>query len=182
MKAYLALLRGVNVSGKNIIKMEDLRKAMAEAGFDNVKTYIQSGNIVFGSADRKEEAALKLSQLIQNRYGFKVEVFILEKHDLDLAIENNPYTGPDPEPAGTKKIYVTFLSQKPEAENYKKLEETPKGEDEISLHTNVLYFKLAQSAADSKLSNSLIELKLKVKATTRNWNTTLKLSEMMKAS
>lgn len=103
MKAYLALLRGINVSGRNIIKMEDLRTSMAGAGFDNVKTYIQSGNIVFRSADKKEDVSLKLSRLIEGQFGLKIDVFVFEKHDLDLAIKHNPYIGYQPEPAGTKK-------------------------------------------------------------------------------
>lgn len=181
MKNYLALLRGVNVSGKNIITMEHLRMAMTGAGFCNVKTYIQSGNIVFKAGGSKGDVSDTLLQLIEMRYGLKIEVFLLEKADLDLAIKHNPYIGHQPEPAGTKKIYVTFLSGYPDAEGYKKLEETLVGGDEIFLKENVLYFKLAQSAADSKLSNALIEAKLKLRATTRNWNTTLKLSELMNA-
>ncbi|AWH86244.1 DUF1697 domain-containing protein [Flavobacterium album] len=181
MPAYLALLRGINVSGKKIIKMEDLRKLMESAGYGNVKTYIQSGNVIFSSVEKsKEKLAEAIEKLIEGQYGFDVSVFVVDKNDLDKAVDNNPFTeGKVPEEAGTKKIYVTFLSEVPSEESMEKLRQAPIGDDVIALHENILYFRLAIGAADSKLSNNLIESKLKLKATTRNWNTTLKLLEML---
>ncbi len=181
MPAYLALFRGINVSGKKIIKMEDLRKLMEAVEHDNVKTYIQSGNVVFTAAEKsKEKLSTDIEKLIADHYGFDVTVFVIDKHDLEKAIDNNPFAeGRIPEEPGTKKIYVTFLSEIPSAETVEKLREAPMGEDLITLHEDILYFKLAIGAADSKLSNNLIESKLKLKATTRNWNTTLKLLELI---
>lgn len=181
MPAYLALFRGINVSGKKIIKMEDLRKMMEAAGYGNVKTYIQSGNVIFSSNEKsKDKLAKAIEKLIEEKYGFDVTVFVIDRKHLEKAIANNPYAdGKTPEDAGTKKIYVTFLSETPSDEAIEKLRQAPIGEDEIALHEDILYFKLVIGAADSKLSNNLIESKLKLKATTRNWNTTLKLSEMM---
>jgi len=182
MAHYLALFRGINVSGKKIIKMEELRKLMEQAGYGNVKTYIQSGNVVFSSNEKsKDKLAKAIEKLIDNKYGFDVTVFVIDKKHLEKAVDNNPYAeGKTPEEAGTKKIYVTFLSEKPSDEGMEKLSQAPIGEDEIALHEDILYFRLAMGAADSKLSNNLIESKLKLKATTRNWNTTLKLLEMMR--
>ncbi len=180
MPLYLALFRGINVSGKKIIKMEDLRKLMEAAGYCNVKTFIQSGNVIFSSdVTSKEELAKAIEKLIEDQYGFDVTVFVIDKKDLEKAVNNNPFTeGRIPEEAGTKKIYVTFLSEVPSNETFEKLRQAPIGDDIIALHEDVLYFKLALGAADSKLSNNLIESKLKLKATTRNWNTTLKLLEL----
>jgi uncharacterized protein (DUF1697 family) len=181
MYIYLALLRGINVSGKKIIKMEDLRKLMADAGYTNVKTYIQSGNIIFHSTGKsKEKIAKAIEKLIEANYGFDVTVFVTDKKALEKAIDNNPFAeSRKEEEAGFKKLYVTFLSEVPTAENMEKLSQAPIRDDLIDLIGDILYFKLESKASDSKLSNNLIESKLKVKATTRNWNTSLKLLSMM---
>jgi uncharacterized protein (DUF1697 family) len=181
MPLYLALLRGINVSGKKIIKMEDLRKLMESTGYTNVKTYIQSGNVIFES---KETLAKKIGAaieaLIQKQYGFDVTVFVIDKKSIEKAVDNNPFVeGREEEPSGFKKLYVTFLSEVPSQENIEKLRQAPIGNDLIETEGNILYFNMESKASDSKLSNNLIESKLKLRATTRNWNTTLKLLSMM---
>ncbi|PHK27636.1 hypothetical protein VF13_41370 [Nostoc linckia z16] len=182
MNSYVALLRGINVSGQKIIKMENLRNAMESRGFQDVKTYIQSGNIVFKSDKPKNTLQFEIADLIVKEYGFEVSVFVLDREEMYFAVENNPFSqAAEPEPAGVKKLYITFLEGTPEPANFEKLINGPIGEDKVDLKGNVLYFLLKNSAADSKLSNNYIESKLKLKATTRNWNTTLKLLEMMKA-
>jgi uncharacterized protein (DUF1697 family) len=181
MPTYLALLRGINVSGKKIIKMEELRNLMESVGYTNVKTYIQSGNVIFGSTTRsKEKVAASIEALIEGHYGFDVTVFILDAKDIEKAADNNPFVSQrEPEGAGSKKLYVTFLSEIPSHENMQKLHEAPIGHDLIEVVDNVLYFKLQTKASESKLSNNLIESKLKLRATTRNWNVTLKLLELL---
>jgi uncharacterized protein (DUF1697 family) len=182
MPVYLALLRGINVSGQKIIKMEDLRKRMDAAGYKNVKTYIQSGNVVFESAEKSKSVLAKaFESFLMKEYGYEVTVFILDAEDVERAIDNNPFVkGRVEEEPGFKKLYVTFLSGEPSAEAIEKLRKAPIGEDEIEIIGDILYFKLFSKASESRLSNSLIESKLKLRATTRNWNTTLKLLSMMK--
>ncbi len=180
MQLYLALFRGINVSGKKIIKMEDLRKLMEASDYNDVKTYIQSGNVIFKSnLTSKSKIAADLESLIQKEYGFDVTIFIVDINDVNKAVDNNPFAKKGELEEGTKKLYVTFLSDKPSAENVDKLNQAPIGEDIIVFKDDILYFKLISKASESKLSNSLIENKLKIRATTRNWNTTLKLQEMM---
>lgn len=180
MPVYLALLRGINVSGKKIIKMEDLRKLMESSGYSNVKTYIQSGNVVFESNVKdKSKLAKDIEATIEKQYGFDVSVFVTDTDDVSKAVKNNPFATRDQVEEGTKKIYVTFLSHVPSAENMEKLRQAPIGEDIIELVDDVLYFKLISMASESKLSNNLVENKLKVRATTRNWNTTIKLLSML---
>jgi len=183
MPKYLALIRGINVSGKKIIKMEELRNLMESLGYGSVKTYIQSGNIIFESTGRsKIKVAAGIEALIEGHFGHDVTVFVLDAKDVAKAIDNNPFvTGREPEAAGFKKIYVTFLSEVPTEENMEKLRQAPIGNDRIELVGEVLYFMLESKASDTKLSNNLIESKLKVRATTRNWNTTLKLVEMLQS-
>jgi uncharacterized protein (DUF1697 family) len=183
MPVYLALLRGINVSGKKIIKMEDLRKLMESSGYKNVKTYIQSGNVVFESGVKdKDKLAKEIELVIEKQYGFDVSVFVVDINDVNRAVDNNPFATKDQVEEGTKKIYVTFLSEIPLAENIEKLKQAPIGEDLIEFADDILYFKLMSMASESKLSNTLIESKLKVRATTRNWNTTLKLLSMLEAA
>lgn len=178
MPLHLALLRGINV-GKKTIKMEDLRKLMESSGYKNVKTYIQSGNVFFDNPEKnKAKLAVALEGLIEKQYGFDVTVFIIDINDIANAVDNNPLAKRDFIEEGTKKLYVTFLSDKPLEENMEKLRQAPIGEDIVELVDNVLYFKLESKASESKLTNNLIESKLKVKATTRNWNVTVKLLSM----
>lgn len=179
MSLYLALLRGINV-GKKTIKMEDLRKFMETSGYKNVKTYIQSGNVFFESSlTDKIKLAKALETLIEKQYGFDVTVFVINIDELTKAVNNNPLAKRDFIEEGTKQYYVTFLSDIPAAENMGKLKQAPIGGDIIELVDNVLYFKLESKASESKLTNNLIENKLKVKATTRNWNVTVKLLSIL---
>jgi len=100
MSLYLALLRGINVSGKKIIKMEDLRRLIEASGYTDVKTYIQSGNIVFGSNIKSKSVIAKaIEEIIEKNYGFDVSVFVINRNNLEKAIDNNPYVdGREEEP------------------------------------------------------------------------------------
>jgi len=180
MSTYLALFRGINVSGKKIIKMEGLRNLMESEGYENVETYIQSGNVVFESKETsKDKIARQIEALITTSYGFDVTVFVLDIEDVVSAVDNNPFVSQREPESGDKKLYVTFLSEIPAKDNVMRLREASIGHDLIEIVGKVLYFKLETKASESKLSNNLIESKLKVKATTRNWNTTLKLLGML---
>lgn len=181
MPNYLALLRGINVSGKNIIKMDDLRSRLEAAGYTNIKTYIQSGNVLFVSPVKsKQKLAGAFEKFITEQYGYTISVFVLDAGDVEKAVASMPFSdGREPEGPGSKKLYVTFLSDVPSDENMEKLRQAPIGEDKIEVIDNVLYFKLESRASESKLSNNLIETKLKLRATTRNWNVTLKLLELL---
>ncbi|MFP9117784.1 DUF1697 domain-containing protein [Flavobacterium sp. RNTU_13] len=180
MPAYLALFRAVNVSGHNVIKMEHLRRLMEANGFKNVATYIQSGNVIFETEETdKAKTGRTIEQLLYKEYGHDVFTFILDKADLQKAIQNNPYTTAEPEPQGVKKYFVTFLSGEATTQGMDQLKKYNRSDDEFKAVGNILYLKLSRSAADSKLTNSFIEGKLGLKATIRNWNTTLKLMEML---
>jgi uncharacterized protein (DUF1697 family) len=181
MPAYLALFRAVNVSGHNIIKMEHLRKLMETEGYKNVATYIQSGNVVF-TTDETDKAKIKreMETLLYREYGHDVFNFILDEAELQKAVENNPYTKAEPEPQGVKKYFVTFLSGEATTQGLDQMKKYNRSDDEFKAIGSVIYLKLSRSAADSKLTNSFIESKMSLKSTTRNWNTTLKLLEMLK--
>jgi len=180
MKTHLALLRGVNVSGQKLIKMEDLRNQLTDAGFQNVATYIQSGNILIDTDEKsKEKVGGKIKTLIAEKYGWDVGVLMLDLKSLQEVADNNPYLSEAN--VDVKQLYVAFLSGKPTAENLAKFRDFDTGDDQAALKGNVLYLKYAHGAGKTKLTNALIENKLKVVATSRNWHTTLKLLEMLAA-
>jgi uncharacterized protein (DUF1697 family) len=178
MHTHLALLRGINVSGQKLIKMEDLRKLMETAGFENVKTYIQSGNIIFESREsNKAKISAMIKKLISDHYGFDVGILMLNHADLAKAIANNPLL--KEKDIDLKQVYVTFLSESPIDEHIEKFKTTNIEKDIAVILGDVMYLKYFVGAGTTKLTNALIENRLKVVATTRNWNTTLKLMELL---
>lgn len=180
MKTHLALLRGINVSGQKLIKMEDLRKLMTDAGFENVSTYIQSGNVIFESGETsKDKVSDTIKKLIKDKYGWDVGILMLDYSDLEKTIQNNPFL--KEKDVELKQIYVAFLSGKPGKENIGKFQSANIDDDKAILSGDVLYLKYAVGAGKTKLSNALIENKLNVTSTSRNWNTTLKLMELLDA-
>lgn len=179
MKAeiYIALLRGINVGGHKIVKMEALRKVLADNGFDAVKTYIQSGNIILkASKSNAEKLAEKISHLIENEFGFLVPVIVLELQLLKDVIAHNPFL--------TEKykdesyLHATFLSDNPSTVVIEEIVANNQDDDELMVGEKVLYLYCPNSYSKSKLTNAFLEKKLKLHTTTRNWRTTLKLLEI----
>ena len=113
MNNYIALLRGINVSGQKLIKMAELREHLADLPFENIKTYIQSGNIVFKSGiDSKPELEALIHSMIKEKYGFEVPTLVKTPKDFTDALEKNPFKQEESE--DPKRLYLTFLSSKPE--------------------------------------------------------------------
>lgn len=180
MTKFIVLLRGINVSGQKKIIMSELRETLSDAGFESVQTYIQSGNIILDA--KENDASLVEEQiyiLIKGKYGFEVEIFAFEPSYLTKIISLNPYLN---DTVDTKKLYLTILKQAPQEENIKRLREFNTMPDRYEIRGSVIYIFYEEGAGKSKLTNNLIESKLKVKATSRNWNTTLKLAELAASS
>ncbi len=176
MNEHLILLRGINVSGKNIIKMERLREVLSQNGFENVKTYIQSGNILLESEDKNsEKVAREIENLIETHFELHVSAIAVSKKILKKVLEENPFLNQN---SDLKKLYVVFLSAIPLEESKMKLLKTNLEPDEFKISGKIVYLKYHDTAGNSKLSNKLIENKLKVNATMRNWNTIQKLLEL----
>jgi len=178
MPIYIALLRGINVSGHKIIKMEKLRLVLEELGFKNISTYIQSGNIIFAS-DIKDTTVLEdqISATIEEHFGFQVPVTVLVPDDLRSVVEKNPFKNQVIEDPA--QPYVAFLSKKPEAAALETLGSVDFSGDRFINIDKTLYLFYAISAAKTKLNNVIIENKLKLKATSRNWKTIQKLIELV---
>jgi uncharacterized protein (DUF1697 family) len=174
MTTHLALLRGINVSGHNILKMETLKSTLEAVGFQNVQTYIQSGN-VFVDTEEENPAAVgfKIKQEIFKAFGHEVPVVVIGKADLEACLQNNPFL----KEAGVdhKKLYVAFVSSTLRAENINDLKISQFKPDEASIDANRIYIKYAVGAGKTRFDQKYIEKKLNVTATIRNWNTVVQL-------
>lgn len=180
MSTYIALLRGINVSGQKLIKMTDLKELFEVRGFQNVQTYIQSGNVIFSS---KEKSSDKIKNIISNsikqKFGFDVGILILTSDMIEYVLRNNPFIKKKKE---VDKLYVTFLAEQPSTDNIKKLNSIDYSPEEYILDGRVVYLHVPNGYGKAKLNNNFFENKLKVEATTRNWKTINKLWELSNKS
>ena len=174
MTTYISILRGINVSGQKIIKMDALRKMYENLGFQSVKTYIQSGNVIFKSKDSKIDGIVQtISRQIKKDFGFDVPVIVLTIDKLKKIIKNSPFSKDLRKDASF--LHVTFLSSKPKSFEREVIETKRSNKEEISFSDDAVYLYCPDGYGISKLSNSFLETKLKVGATTRNWKTTNEL-------
>ena len=174
MKTYIALLRGINVSGHKILKMELLRKVLGELHFENIKTYIQSGNVIFDSSITDITALeYQIAKKIAEHFGFLVPVRITTLKELKTIVAKNPFV--EENLLDSVLPYVAFLSHVPALTDMEQLQAFDFGNDKFVNSNRILYLWYAESAAKTKLSNVIIEKKLQLKATSRNWKTILRL-------
>jgi uncharacterized protein (DUF1697 family) len=176
VKTYIALLRGINVSGQKKIRMSDLKDLFERLDFKDVQTYIQSGNVIFKSipaaVTKLEE---KIKKEIRNHFGFDVTVLIVTPEELERTIKKNPFLK---NKQVADKMYVTFLSGAPAPANISKLKEIDPSPEEYFIDGKSIYLFFPKDYGRAKMNNNLFENKLKVFATTRNWKTINRLFEM----
>lgn len=169
---YIALLRGINVSGQKKILMADLRDLLSD--FKNVKTYIQSGNIIFDSNSKDtSKLAQQISDKIYKKYSFEVPVIVRSTEEWTFTFNNNPFLKDDA--IDIKQLYVTFLSETPSEENIKLMKQLDYSPDVFIITKNLIYSRYPNGPGRSKMTINVFEKKLKVTATSRNWNTVTKL-------
>lgn len=177
MKKFIALLRGINVSGQKKIKMSGLKLLFEEIGFQNVETYIQSGNVIFSSKDLStNKLETNISSGIKRKFGFDVRVVILTPKEIEYTLKNNPFINKKKE---IERLYVSFLSDSPSKENIQKLNSTDYSPEEYKIDGKQIYLFFPDGYGKAKLNNNLFEHKLKLNATTRNWKTIKTLSELI---
>lgn len=174
MKTYISILRGINVSGQKKIIMTDLQALYESLNFKDVVTYIQSGNVIFKTD--KKFTDVKLAKLIEDKilekYNFQVPVVIRTLEELQNVITQNPFKKDD-----IDSLYVTFLSNAPNAINLEKLDNVSFLPDKFEIIDKEIYLSVS-GYGNTKLSNNFFESKLKVTATTRNWKTINKLASL----
>lgn len=174
---YVAFLRGINVRGKRKVPMAELRAMCERLNLQNVKTYIQSGNIVFKSSmAQTNDIAILLHNEIQKHFNFNVPVIVKTVNELSQIIEKNPFVSQ--EDITANRIYFVLLNSLPAIELLENLSEETFENEEYVVIDNCLYLKCALGYGKAKLNNNLIERKLKVLATTRNYRTMNKLQEL----
>lgn len=173
MKSYVVLLRGVNITGKNRMPMAELRKTLLETGFPDVKTYIQSGNVILKSKLSREALQQLIHDLIKEKVGTDVTVIARTHDEIAEVFANNPF------PIEAKKrTYFTFLESVPEDDLIEAVFDSDFSPDEVIFNQDSIYILFATKYSDSKFNNNFFERKLKVGATTRNFNTVSKLLEL----
>lgn len=178
MPKYIGLVRGINVGGNNLLKMSDLKTICESAGFTNVQTYVNSGNVIF-DARSPSNLAKKIEDGIRRSAGLDVRVVVRTPDELRAAIAANPFpVGPMRE---LKRMMITFLSDTPSAAGRATFFDACKAfPEEVHLEGRELYiyYSDGDGPARSKLANMPLEKKLGVTGTARNWNTVTKLLEL----
>jgi uncharacterized protein (DUF1697 family) len=173
---YIALLRGINVGGRATVKMDQLRQAFEALSHRDVRTYIQSGNVIFSAAAQAtENLAAKIEEKLVRQFSMEIPVIVRTAAELSESIKKNPFpTEADLDPS---KVFVIFLARTPEKAALKKLDAIPAGSDKFHSSGKDVYVYCA-GYAETKLSSNAMEKALAVRATARNWRTVTKLYEM----
>jgi uncharacterized protein (DUF1697 family) len=176
MKRYVAFLRGINVSGHNIIKMEQLREMLLLPGFKNLITYIQSGNVAFDAKETDTDVLRKkIGKKLLKDLGYEVTTIVRSVEELQSVIANNPFA--TVQEADKRKLYITFLEAIPDSERMKLLNIALAAGEEFRLVGRELYI-LTPAYGETKFSNNFIEKKLGLRATTRNSATVNKMTQL----
>jgi uncharacterized protein (DUF1697 family) len=179
LKTFVALLRGINVSGQNKVSMADLRTLFLNLGAEDVRTYVQSGNVVFTSAAASSaELTRAIEMRIRRDLGLSVTVLLRTKAHLAKIVAGNPFVTSGKEPT---KLHVTFLADAPDRARLRELEAKHFEPDEFHVVRREIYLHCPNGYGRTKLNNAFFEKQLGVAATTRNWKTVTKLAELASA-
>lgn len=177
MAAYIGLLRGVNVAGHNLVSMGDLRGFLSRLGFEEPRTLLQSGNVVFNA---KSTSAAALEKLLESeakkKLGMEISFFVRTPDEWKLLIAGNPFPREaknDP----ARLVAVPLKNAPPPAAVHSLVEAIP-GRETVRVIGNTAYIYYPDGQGTSKLTNALIESKLGTRGTARNWNTVLKLAAL----
>jgi uncharacterized protein (DUF1697 family) len=177
MTIYIALLRGINVGGKNMIKMTELKRILEAIGLGRVQTYIQSGNILFESNEEEDSLRKRIENQIEAVFSLKIPVIIRTMDELKRIAANCPFSEKEISEAESsnegESLYVSLMLEEPLAERIERLKSFKSDTDEYQIVDRDIYLLFRKSIRNSKLANNL--QKLDVPATVRNWKTINKL-------
>jgi uncharacterized protein (DUF1697 family) len=173
---YVALLRGINVTGKNMIKMETLRATFASLGFKNVKSYINSGNLIFETTKTDDgKLAAKIHDAVQKEFGFDISVMVRPMAEIEEIVTWNPFEG---QFESHKDVHVFFLNEQLTDEQKAFLLEQGNENEIFAILGRHVACLLKIHITDSAVGKGFIDKKLKVAATGRNWRTVQKIAEV----
>lgn len=177
MQVYIGLLRGINVSGKHLVKMDVLKRYLREEGFADVQTYIQSGNLVFKAApESKSSLGTHLENRLSARCGFKIPVLLYTPEEWRTVLDLNPFI--TSENADTTSLYYIFWKAAPAVDLSAKLSAANIKTEEWAIGEYCIYLKCNRGYGRAKLNNNFLERLGGVEATTRNHRTVLKLADL----
>lgn len=175
MQTYISLLRGINVSGSKKIKMEELKSLYEQLKFKEVQTYIQSGNVIFQS-NKSESVIIKtIYEGLKKEWDYEVTIILKTPEALQKIIANNPFIKDRNE--DVKKLHLTFLDDLPDKKLITALKDLDFKNDEFIIKKKEIYVFCPDGYGRTKLNNNFFERKMKIGATTRNWNSVNKLLE-----
>jgi len=179
MMRYIAFLRAINVSGHRIIKMEELRKMFEALKFKNVKTYIQTGNVVFETTVKDPDSLTrKIEKHLHKSLGYEVETMLRTMLEMEAIIKNNPFKKARFDK--TIHLYLTFLHEETSAELKKSLISSGDNIATFKIKKREVYTLYQRNHAKHPFSNNFVEKKLKIPATTRNWTVINKILDFAK--
>jgi uncharacterized protein (DUF1697 family) len=175
MGTWIALLRGINVLGRKVVPMTALSAALERDGLQRVRTYIQSGNVVFQSSrGTPDTLARRIGKIVLDHHGFQPEVLVLSDRDLMRAAAGNPFPEAETSP---KALHLFFLATAPRTPDLESLSRLKNGQEAFELRGKVFYLHTPDGFADSKV-RTRVERFIGVDATARNWRTVSKLIEI----
>jgi uncharacterized protein (DUF1697 family) len=174
MPSRILLLRAINVGARRI-PMPALRELLTAAGLEDVRTYVQSGNVVLSSDASPDELATSCRELISSQFGFDVPVIVRTRDELEAVVEHDPFADIATQP---KLLHVAFLQAEIEPPALERLAGLVQGEERIHAHGRELYAWLAHGSARSKLAVAMASPAQGVTATARNWTTVTTLLSM----
>ncbi len=175
MKGWIALFRGINVGGNNMLPMKSLAALIEEIGGAHVKTTIQSGNVVFQDAGSDAASLSKrIEAAVLKKHGFAPRVLVITRSELEKAARANPFREAEAEP---QSLHLAFLSEQPKNPDLAGLNAVKRDDEAFVLDGKIFYLHTPGGAGQSKLAGRYEKL-LGVAATARNWNTVMKLREM----
>ncbi len=176
MADYIALLRSVNVAGHGRLAMADLRQSFLSLGYSDVSTYIQTGNVIFRSPTKSTSTLVRqIEGRLEQDFGSSPAVILRTTAELRHVLATSPYAAKGADPA---RHHVTFLAEKPGKDRLSAFSPPPSGRDELVVIGKEVYVHTPDGYGDSKLNGAMLERRLGVVTTTRNWNTVTKLSEL----
>ncbi|NQW37148.1 MAG: DUF1697 domain-containing protein [Flavobacteriales bacterium] len=175
---FISLLRGINMMRHNRIKMPELKKIFTSLGHTDIVTYIQSGNIVFKSKTLDvDKISIEIVEKVNEVFGYAIKGLVISKEDLEIIFLSNPFL--KREDIDISKLHVTLLNQCPTALNLEQIKDfNSHPDDEYIVVNKCIYLYCPNGYGRTKLTNNMFEKKLDTTATTRNWRTITKLSEL----
>ncbi len=175
-RPYVALLRGINVGGHNKLPMRDLTAVFVAAGCEDVRTYIQSGNVVFRApAALADGLPARIGAAIADSHGFQIPVVMRTALDFDRIVRGNPFLAAGADPA---KLHVGFLASAPDSTQIERLDPDRSPPDVFEVRDREVYLHFPAGVARSKLDNAYFDRTLNTVCTIRNWRTVCRLHEM----